>query len=203
MVRSNLTQEIAEDDRPGSRDWRIYNRLLRYVWPMWATFLLPIIGFGLAAGSEAYFASLLKEIINAFEAPESQTGYYFASMMLVLVLARGIGEFSGEFFLSRISFRVIHQLRTELFDRLLVLPSPFFDQNISGKLISRITFNVAQLKDTATEALKIVIQDGAKVIAFIGWLLFLNWKLTLIFLVIAPLVGLIVAFASKRFRRIS
>jgi subfamily B ATP-binding cassette protein MsbA len=123
--------------------------------------------------------------------------------MLVAVLTRGIGDLLGEFFLSRISFQVIHQLRTELFERLLDLPNKYFDGTTSAKLISRITFNVAQLKDTATEALKTIIQDGAKVIAFLGMLLYINWKLTLIFLVIAPLVGLIVGVASKRFRKIS
>ncbi|MBV1906250.1 MAG: lipid A export permease/ATP-binding protein MsbA [Pseudomonadales bacterium] len=170
---------------------------------MWFSFLLSIVGFLLGAGAETYFAKLLKDIINAFSSMESQTGYFFAGMMLLAVFARGLGELSGEFFLSRISFQVIHKLRIELFDRLLVLPSGFFDLSTSGKLISRITFNVAQLKDTATEALKIVIQDGAKVIAFMSALLYINWKLTLIFLVIAPVVGLIVAAASKRFRRIS
>jgi len=170
---------------------------------MWFTFLLAIVGFFLSAAAETYFANLLKEIINAFNTPVPQTGYYFAGMMLVAVFARGMGDMSGDFFLSRISYRVIHQLRSELFERLLVLPSRFFDATTSAKLISRITFNVAQLKDTATEALKIVIQDGAKVIAFMGMLLYLNWKLTLIFLVIAPVVGLIVSIASKRFRKIS
>jgi len=184
-------------------DWETYKRLLRYVRPMWFSFFLAIVGFILSAASEAYFANLLKEIINAFNMPVSQTGYYFAGMMLLVVFARGMGDLSGDFFLSRISFQVIHQLRVELFERLLVLPSRYFDGTTSAKLISRITFNVAQLKDTATEALKIIIQDGAKVIAFLGTLLYINWKLTLIFLVIAPVVGLIVALASKRFRKIS
>ena len=202
MTRAN--NQIDSEEQPHvTGDWATYKRLISYVRPMWFSFLLAIVGFFVSAGAETYFATLLKEIFNAFSTPVPQTGYFFAGMMLLAVFMRGMGDLSGNFFLSRISFQVIHQLRIELFERLLVLPSRYFDGTTSAKLVSRITFNVAQLKDTATEALKILIQDGAKVIAFMGALLYINWKLTLIFLVIAPVVGLIVAVASKRFRKIS
>ncbi len=123
--------------------------------------------------------------------------------MLATVLVRGFGDFAGEFFLSRVSYRVVHQLRIQLFDQLLRMPSAYFDRSAKGHLVSRITFNVAQLRDTATDALKTVVQDGSKVVVLLGAMIWANWRLTMIFLVIAPVVAIVVSYASNRFRNIS
>jgi subfamily B ATP-binding cassette protein MsbA len=98
---------------------------------------------------------------------------------------------------------VVHQLRIQLFDQLLRMPSAYFDRSAKGHLVSRITFNVAQLRDTATDALKSVVQDGSKVVVLLGAMIWANWRLTMIFLVIAPVVAIVVSYASNRFRSIS
>ncbi len=98
---------------------------------------------------------------------------------------------------------MVHQLRIQLFDQLLRMPSAYFDRSAKGHLVSRITFNVAQLRDTATDALKSVVQDGSKVLVLLGAMVWANWRLTMIFLVIAPVVAIVVSYASNRFRNIS
>jgi len=98
---------------------------------------------------------------------------------------------------------VVHSIRTELFNQLVNMPTSYFDRSAQGHLVSRLTFNVAQLRDTASDALKTLMQDGTKVILLIGAMLFTSWKLSLIFLAVTPIVAWITRFASKRFRRIS
>ena len=186
-----------------SADWRIYRRLLAYVVPMWPYFLIALIGFGLGNGAEAYFARLFGDIVEALAKPEPDDWLKFPLLMLATVLVRGFGDFAGEFFLSRVSYRVVHQLRIQLFDQLLRMPSAYFDRSAKGHLVSRITFNVAQLRDTATDALKSVVQDGSKVVVLLGAMIWENWRLTMIFLVIAPVVAIVVSYASNRFRNIS
>lgn len=203
-----MTEKAAAADggslaaRSGN-DWAIYRRLLKYVRPMWPYFLIALVGFGLGSGAEAYFARLFGDVVEALSDPGADDWMVFPALMMAIVLVRGFGEFAGEYFLSRVSYRVVHTIRCELFDQLLAMPSSFFDRSARGHLVSRLTFNVAQLRDTATDALKTVLQDGSKVVVLLGAMLFANWKLTLIFLVITPLVATVVTFASRRFRRIS
>ena len=94
-------------------------------------------------------------------------------------------------------------LRIDVFNRYLLLPFKFFDQSMSGHLVSVLTFNIQQVTDASTKAVKTVIQHGSMVIGLMGYLLYLNWILTLFFLAVVPFIGLIVVKVSKRFRLIS
>ena len=210
---------MAADDTkaPGPGDWQTYRRLLGYVAEQKFWFLFAICGFLVAAACEGGFTYILKLIADTFgSADGAREGAWSGAdqvavshpwtipvAMLVLALCRGLGSITGEYLLSRISFHAIHVIRSQLFDRLLVMPSAFYDRSAQGHLVSRLTFTTAQLRDTTTDALKIIIQDGLKIIVFLGWMIYLNWMLTGIFLVIAPVVGVIVRYASRRFRRIS
>ena len=203
------------DTADRSRDWLIYRRLLGYIADQKLWFLLAILGFLLAAACEGGFAKILGVIVDVFRqdsgADASLPGvgpglsqlWAIPVAMLALAVFRGLGSVAGEYLLSRISFRAIHAIRAQLFDRLLVMPSAFYDKSTHGHLVSRLTFTAAQLRDTTTDALKIIVQDGLKVVVYLAWMLYLSWMLTGIFLVISPLVGLIVRYASRRFRRIS
>ncbi len=193
-------------DRPPAAsggDWQIYRRLLGYVRPYWPLFLLSVAGYLLGSGAEAFFVKLFSDLIDGWNRTAAETAYHVPLLMLAAVLVRAAGEVTGELLLSEISFGVVHRVRTDLFDQLLRMPSAFFDASSQGHLVSRITYNVAQLRDTGTDALKSVIQDGGKVVVYVAYMLVLSWKLTLIFAAAAPLVALVVVYASRRFRRIS
>ena len=198
-----MRTEDAPPDGVVRRDWATYRRLLGYVADQKLWFGLAVVGFLLTAAGEAGFAWAFGLIVDAIGAPTPVYAWAFPLLMLGLALARMVGSVAGEYTLSRISFRAIHVIRTHLFERLLLMPSSFFDASAQGHLVSRLTFTTAQLRDTATDALKIIVSDGLKVIVFLGALIYMNWLLTLTFLFITPLVGLIVRFASKRFRRLS
>jgi subfamily B ATP-binding cassette protein MsbA len=191
--------EAVAAPRLTTGDWSRYRRLLRYVKPHWFVFLLAVIGFQVGSAAEAYFATMFGDLIDSWP----DTALIIPALMLLAAFARGIGEIIGEILLSRISFSVVHVIRTELFDQLLYMPSDYFDASSQGHLVSRITFNVAQLRNTGTDALKTIVQDGGRLIVYVSVMVYLSWKLTLIFVATAPLVALVVAAASHRFRRIS
>ena len=186
-----------------SRDLKTYRRLLRYITPYRWLFVFSIIGFLMAAGAEGYFVKLFGELIDEWDEPDLRIGAAIPIMMCVAALVRAVGTILGETLMSRISFNMVYNLRAQLFDQLLKLPSSYFDANSQGHIVSRITFTVTQLRDTGTDVLRAIIQDGVKVLVLIGFMLFLNWKLTLLFIASAPLLGLIVMFSSSRFRKIS
>ena len=187
----------------GASDWAIYKRLLAYVRPHWALFAVSTAAFLIASGAEAYFIKLFGDLIDNWQQGLAEAALFIPLAMLGAALVRGAGEVLGEITLSQVSFTVVHKLRVALFEQLLHLPSAFFDANSQGHLVSRITFNVAQLRDTGTDALKSIIQDGGKVIVFVAYMLYLSWALTLIFIAAVPVVALVVLYASRRFRAIA
>ena len=184
-------------------DWQLYKRLLAYVIPLWPLFIAAVIGFILGNAAEVYFANLIRDVVDLWETPPAGAAISFPLMILLAAAVRGLGGVVGELFLGRISFHVVHRIRTELFNQLASLPTAYFDRSTHGHLVSRLTFNVAQLRDTASDALKTLMQDGTKVVLLLGAMLYTSWKLSIIFLAVTPVVALITAYASRRFRRIS
>ena len=189
--------------RAGKSDWATYRRLLGYVADQKLWFVLAAAGFLFTAGGEAGFALALGLIVDALDYPMPAYVWQFPAVMLMLAVARAIGAVAGEYAVSRVSFRAIHAIRTHLFERLLLLPSAFYDQSARGHLVSRLTFTTAQLRDATADVLKVLVADGLKVIVFLAAMVYQSWQLTVAFFVVAPLVGLIVRYAARRFRRLS
>ena len=184
-------------------DWATYKRLLGYVRPYWGLFALSVLGFLLGSGAEAYFVKLFGGLIDNWEEGLVEATLLIPAAMLVAALVRAGGQMAGEVLLGQVSFTVVHNLRIALFEQLLHMPSAFYDGSSQGHLVSRITFNVAQLRDTGTDALKSIVQDGGKVIVFVGYMAYLNWQLTLIFAAAVPIVAMVVLYASRRFRNLA
>jgi subfamily B ATP-binding cassette protein MsbA len=185
------------------QDWRIYLRLLGYARTLKLFFALAVIGYVTAAGAMSGLAEVLDLIIGTIEKGAADERWGLAGVIVGIVLLRGVAVSVGDLALAHVSFSIVHRIRCELFDRLLALPASYFDRTAQGHLVSRITFNVAQLRDTVTEALKTLLEEGALVLGLTGYLLYKNWKLTLVFFVIAPLIGWVMDYAGKRFRRLS
>jgi subfamily B ATP-binding cassette protein MsbA len=164
---------------------------------------VSIVAFLFAAGAEAYFVKLFGELIDQWDDLKVRAAASIPAMMVAVTLVRAVGTIVGETAMARISFGVVYNLREELFSQVLKLPSRYFDNESQGHIVSRITFTVTQLRDTGTEALRSLIQDGVKVIAYLGLMIFQSWQLTLLFIGTAPVLALVVVFASSRFRKIS
>lgn len=210
-------------DTPASRqDGRVYVRLLQYVRPLLGAFLISTAGYLVYSASNIGFVGLLQYIVDSLNGDDPLAGITWATnaaawlgtgdqlnravipaAMIVIVIARGVGTFVGNYFLSIVSTAVVYNLRVELFDALLRLPSSYYDRNAFGHLVSKLTYQVAQVTGAATDAVKVLIREGLTVIGYLGVLIVLNWKLTLIFFLVAPFVAFLVDFAGRRFRRIS
>lgn len=213
MLKTNANSNESASDA------HIYGRLLRYVAPYWLAFVFSIFGYLLYSISNVGFVQTTAYLIDSFgenppvQTPEFVQGFFSDSTdvnrilipvaIVFLVVTRGLGTFIGNYLTSYVGTQVVHNLRVELFDQLLRLPSTFFDRNAMGHLVAKVTYHVTQVTGAATDAVRIVIREGLTVIGYMVFLLYLNWQLTLIFLAVAPLIALLVSYAGKRFRRIS
>ncbi|MBK5378173.1 lipid A export permease/ATP-binding protein MsbA [Pseudomonas sp. TH43] len=192
---------------------KIYFRLLGYVRPYISLFLISIVGFLIFASTQPMLGYILKYFVDGLSNPEAvlfpsvpylrDLQLLQAVPLLIILIAawQGLGSYLGNYFLAKVSLGLVHDLRVQLFNNLLVLPNRYFDKHNSGHLISRITFNVTMVTGAATDAIKVVIREGMTVIFLFASLLFMNWKLTLVMVAILPLIAVMVRTASKKFRK--
>jgi subfamily B ATP-binding cassette protein MsbA len=187
----------------GTTTRQVYFRLLRHARGTWWLFAIGCLGFLVHAAANAYAAEVLDLTVDAIQSADAAARWYLPALMVGVWAVRGTGEVVGEWTFSSVSYMVVHRLRCALFDKLLVLPSTYFDRASQGHLISRITFTATQVRDCVTEAAKTLVSEGSQVVVLLGYLLFKNWQLTLSFMVVAPFIGWVVHYTGKRFRRIS
>jgi subfamily B ATP-binding cassette protein MsbA len=182
---------------------RIYLRLLSYVRPYIWTFGLSTLGYIIFAATQPGFAKLMEYFIEGLEGRSEALIYYVPIAGLGLALLRGLGFYLGNYNLAKVSQRVVHDLRVDLFNNLLELPNRYVDHHNSGYLISKITYNVTLVTTAATDAIKVVIREGLTVIFLLLYLFWTNWKLTLVFLAVAPVIAFIISAVGKRLRGLS
>jgi subfamily B ATP-binding cassette protein MsbA len=199
--------------------WAIYLRLLQYVKPYWLYFIISVIGMMIFAASEPAFAKLLEYFTEELSSTESikflqnvtifnQSGgfdaiWFIPFLVLSIACCRSAGAFIGGYFIGKIAYRVIHDLRKQLFNKLLHFPYEFYAKKNPGSIISVVTFSVSQITEASSEALRIIIREGMTVIFLFGFLLYTSWKMTLIFIAIIPLIAVAAVYASNRVRKVS
>ncbi|WP_028293488.1 lipid A export permease/ATP-binding protein MsbA [Oceanobacter kriegii] len=196
----------AKKDRkpsPDANTRELYGRLLKYVWPHKAAFFVSIIGLALFASAQPVLAHLMGMVDDTLSNPTDAKVYTVIFFLMGTFFYRGIGTFLGKYFIAIVGRNVVHSLRVDLFNKMSRLPSSYYDSESSGRLISRVTFDVDQVTGASTRALTTVVQEGLTVIFLMGYLIYLDATLTLVFLVLVPFIVAVVAMASRFFRRYS
>jgi subfamily B ATP-binding cassette protein MsbA len=185
----------------------LYFRLLSYVRPYAKVFALAVVGMVGAAAMEPLFPALMKPLLDGgFGGAASARAWppiAFAAGIVGIFLVRGILTFTSSYLMNWVASKVVLDLRVAMFDRLLRLPTRFYDDNTSGSLLSKVAYDVSNVTGAATFTLTVLVRDSIAVIGLFGWLLYLNWKLTLIAIAIAPPIGLTVKLLAGRLRRMA
>ncbi|MCP5450470.1 MAG: lipid A export permease/ATP-binding protein MsbA [Gammaproteobacteria bacterium] len=182
----------------------LYLRLLRYVRPYRRMFALSILGTTAAAATEPLIPALIQPLLDgSFVAKDPHSIRLMPLLMVAVFIVRGITGFIGTLAMSWIAHQVVTDLRDALFARLLSLPTRYFDDHSAGSLLSRLTYDVSQVMTATTQALVTLVKDGLSVIGLLGWMLYLNWQLSLLVLLITPGITIIMRLVSQRLRRLS
>ncbi len=182
----------------------LYLRLLSYVRPHWRVFALGCLGMMIVAATEPALPALMKPLIEGtFIDKDPVLIRWMPVVIVVLFTIRGAAAYVANYCLGWVGNRLVTDLRNAMFAKLLAMPSRFYDEQPSGILISKLTFDVTQVTQAATSALTIVFRDSLAIVGLLAYLLWLNWKLTLFALVMAPLIVAVVRVLSVRLRRSS
>lgn len=182
----------------------LYRRLLGYVRPYWRMFALSIVGLILTAATEPMLPALFKPLLDEGFVAKNQAFIRWVPLLLLgLFTARGVASFISTYSMAWVGSRLVMDLRAAMFDKLMTLPTRYFDQNPSGQLIAQLAFNVTQVTQSATSSLTTLVRDTVTVLGLLGYLMWLNWRLTLIVLALVPLTLWVVRVASRRLRGLS
>lgn len=182
----------------------VYRRLLKYVLPHWWAFALAIIGSVLFSGIDATIARSVKPLLDiGFVERNPQFLKTLPFFIAALFLTRGIASFIARYFMARVGRDVVKTLRNQMFNHMVRLPASYYDKATSGQMLSKILYNVDQVAEACTNAVTTSVQSVALIIGLIIVMLTINWHLTILYLLVAPVIALVIRVTSKRMRRVS
>lgn len=183
---------------------KTFRRLARYIKPYRMAFVAAVIGMIGYAGVDTFFFYHIETLIDDGLGESNPTILLYGALFVPLVfLLRGFFNFTSTYFLSYVGFRIVTVMRQQLFEHLMRVPVSYHDKMSTGDLISKITYDTQQLAEACSRAILTLIREGAFVIGLLGLMIYHSWQLSLVFLLIGPIIGKVVAVVSKRFRQVS
>ena len=190
--------------KPEMSPGKVYRRLLSYAWPFRGTFLIGVFGMALFAATDATLALFVKQFVDGTFYERNERVLWLVPIGApVLFLLRGLGDYMSVYFPGRVGRRVIKAIRGDLFRHYLALPTRYYDREGTGHLLSRLTFNVEQVAEAVTKSITSLIRDTLTIVGLLSVVVWLNWKLALFVLVLAPPLSWLVRNVSRSFRRYS
>ena len=188
----------------GNDSSAVYRRLLGYVKTYIPVFVASALCMAVYAATDTGFVALMKPMLDGSFVNKNPTWIAVIPVaILVLFLIRGVTGFLSAYGMSWIGRGIIKRLRCEMFAKLLDLPAVYYDQHASGQLISKLTYDVEQVARASTQAITTVIRDSLTIVGLLAWMFYLNWMLSLIFLVVGPFFAILVTYVNRKFRIIS
>ena len=189
---------------PSHQSGEIYLRLLGFVRPYRKVFAFAILGMAATAMTEPLFPALMKRLLDAgFVASNSGELYLLPLAMVAIFVVRGILTYLTSYSLAWVTNRLVMDLRQQMFGRLLGLPTRYFDDQSAGALISKVTYDVGNVTAAATTVLTVLVRDSLTILGLLAFMLYFNWKLTLIAVAVGPLIVGVVKTFGKRLRAAS
>ena len=182
----------------------LYVRLLKYVLPYRKAFLFSLLATAAFAATEPAMPALMKPLLDeSFVADSTANLTRLPVLLILLFFVRGIASFISGYGMKLVANHIVMDLRREMFDKLQRLPLHYFDNQSSGNIIAKFTFNVARVTEAATKVIVTLVKDTLIIIGLLAYALYLNWQLTLIIMVIVPPTALAIRYFSRRMRRLS
>ena len=184
--------------------YNAYRALLSLAFEHKGYFVIAVTGMVIFAISDATFAYLMKPLLDDGFIDRDPTVIKVIPFAMVLIfMVRMVAIFMRSYSMSYIGRSVINNLRKMMFDKLLTMTSDEYDQSSTATIVTRFAYDVEQVAKAVSTSLTVFIQDTLRIIALLGYMFWVSWELTSIFLIAGPIVFLIVVRISGRFRGIS
>jgi ATP-binding cassette, subfamily B, bacterial MsbA len=182
----------------------LYARLLRHVWPYRHALLGAVVAMVVGGLADASLVKVGEYVVQEIFVRHDRT--YAAILPLAIVgvfLVSGVASFASGYGMQWIGNKVVLDLRREMFAKVLRLPPGFFDEMPTAQLVARFTNDVNNLTAASTTVITVLVRDSVTIAALLGYLLYYNWKLTLITFLVIPPISIAVRIFSRRLRQMS
>ena len=196
---------VNEFIREPASDRALLGRLFTYVKPHWRIFALGVVAMVLTASTEPALPAIMQFLLDDGFGEKGNPHLMWTAPLLIigLFLARGVFTFTMNYAMNEVSNAVLFDLRRVMFVRLVQMPVSYFSSNPAGTIIARLVNDVQNVTQSLASVLIIMVRDSCVIMGLLGWLLYLNWQLTMIAFVLIPMVALAVGAFSRRMRRLS
>ena len=169
----------------------MYMRLFRYAWKYKAVFLAGILALVVLSATNTAFLATIKQITDeGFVKQSADKVAYLPFMLFGLMAVRALAGFSSGFSMRWVARRVVENLRLDTFSQLMRLPISYFDHQSLGTVVSKLTYDVEQMANAATKSALTLVRDSLTALGILAYMLYLDWHLTIIFALVAPIMGL-------------
>ena len=186
------------------RNIKLYLKVLKYVRNYWPSFIVALVSNVIYAASDVYFVYLLKPILNkGLITRDTRFIHWVPILIAIIFLVRVTSSFCANYFMARTSRGVIMQLRQNVFKHLLCLPATYYDNHSSGFILANLIYNVEQVANAGADTLSTFLQSICMIIGLVFVMLSINWRLSILVLISAPIVAFTVRKINKRLRTLN
>ena len=183
-------------------DMQTYGRLIREALPYWKIALVAMLSMAATAAMEPMLPALMAPLIDESLIDKDPSALIQIPLLIVAVFVfKGISEYVASVSSQYVANRTIADIRSEVFAVQLDLPMTDHDAEEGGRLLSRITYDVAQVGEAVSTAWMVIIKDTLMILGLLGFLIYTSWQMSLALLVAAPIVSFVVKKASIKMRR--
>jgi len=184
--------------------WVVYRRLLgrarRY------SFFLGAAGVGMLfeAAAASAFTWMMEPMINGtFVERDPEVRWTLPLIIIGLFVLRGMATFCTDYGMARAGRSVVRDLRGEVLEKYLRLPSSRFDTEPVPSMVSRLNYDTEQVTQASSDAIKVILTDSLTIVGLLGVMFWYSPRVTLVMLVVAPLIAGISGVVGQRYRRIN
>lgn len=203
MKKKNNQSAINNIDRDSST-WRTFSKLLPYIFKHKFILFLSVILLIVSAFVDTSLIALLQPLLDrGFVANDQQFLLMAPFYIFGLVLLRGIANYGYAFFLTLISSKIVMNIRQRLFNHFVDAPVSYYDQNSTGRLLSRITYDTDQVASSSSDALITIVRESAFICGLFYTMFSNSWQLSLSLFIVTPVVIGLISFVSIKFRKLA
>jgi subfamily B ATP-binding cassette protein MsbA len=182
----------------------IIKRLWAILKPYRGRAFLSLLAMALTAATQPLLGEALRLLMDkGFKQHVTFSLWWIPGVLVSIFVLRGLGTFATAYYNNWVLSRVLNDLRAQAFARLLRLPVARFHEESTGKVINTVVGDVRQVVDMINSVFISFVRDVLVVTGLLGMLLWLNWKLTLVAIVVVPLTAVIVRTTSRRLRNLN
>lgn len=196
--RGHRFQTMNQHDR------QLYLRLLGFVRPYWRAFAIAVVCMVCTAATEPVFPAIMKHLLDSgFQTSDERMVWLIPASIVLLFVVRGILSFLTNYLMTWVSTRLVVDLRRAMFNKLVCAPTGAFHSQPASYWISRILNDVDGVNQAATNVLVTAIRESLTTVALLGYLLYLDWRLTLVTLTVGPIIAVLIQSFGQRIRKAS